>query len=87
MAGRIGCEEQKVSERVLCIEWCVKNERFGTREAMESIVDKPVGHRRYACLDLCEICMRQPFVVIDDHVVTAADARTLREMLRHPNLR
>ncbi|GLG02131.1 hypothetical protein Alches_21720 [Alicyclobacillus hesperidum subsp. aegles] len=75
-----------MSERVFCIEWCVKNERFGTRDAVESIVDKPVSHRRYACLDLCEICMRQPFAVMDDRVVTADDARTLREMLLHPSL-
>ncbi|TDY49993.1 uncharacterized protein YuzB (UPF0349 family) [Alicyclobacillus sacchari] len=70
-----------MTERALSIEWCVKNERFGTREAVEKAVDASAIRRRYACLDLCEICMRKPFAVIDNHVVTSDDATALRQAL------
>ncbi|WP_067625670.1 DUF1450 domain-containing protein [Alicyclobacillus acidiphilus] len=73
---------------VTTIEWCVKNERFGTRQAIEQQLqsanpaDAGLSTRRYACLDLCDVCARRPFVLLNNRPIEAATACELSQRIR-----
>ncbi|SFU97575.1 DUF1450 domain-containing protein [Alicyclobacillus macrosporangiidus] len=72
-------------EEVRKIEVCVRNLPLGSQRVWEETAGRfpQVRLRRWACLGLCEICVRRPFVLINDQeVLQAQDAETLWEVVR-----
>ncbi|WP_067850571.1 DUF1450 domain-containing protein [Alicyclobacillus mali (ex Roth et al. 2021)] len=67
----------------LKLEWCVKNAPTGVREAIERVrAERPeVEVRRYACVERCDLCARQPFALVEGTVVTADTAACLAQRL------
>jgi hypothetical protein len=72
------------------VEWCVHNEKFGVRDIVKRLreVDDlasqasiPLESARFACLEECHLCCRQPFLLIEhrEHrdICTARNAETL----------
>ncbi|WP_407655190.1 DUF1450 domain-containing protein [Alicyclobacillus dauci] len=62
------------------IEWCVHNERFGTRSVITDTVSAAAPDtsiRRFSCLEECDLCCRNPFVLIDNICISAPDAESL----------
>ncbi|WP_029422536.1 DUF1450 domain-containing protein [Alicyclobacillus macrosporangiidus] len=72
-------------EEVRKIEVCVRNLPLGSQRVWEETKElfPQVQLRRWACLGLCHICVRKPFVLINDQeVLEAANAETLSEAVR-----
>ncbi|MCL6517498.1 DUF1450 domain-containing protein [Alicyclobacillus sp.] len=60
--------------RVRKVEICVSNLPLGTQRVWELIAERypEVQLRRWACLGLCDLCVRRPFVLVDDREVLQA---------------
>lgn len=66
------------------VEWCMRNQRLGTRDVIDRLrnVDLSTNqYVRYACLDFCDLCARQPFVLVDNQPIGEATATELHEKL------
>lgn len=74
----------------MIVEWCVRNERYGTRKAIENWHREAAEEggptesdtaQRYTCLDLCDICVRQPFALVDNGLAITQTAEALQARL------
>ncbi|GEO24566.1 hypothetical protein AAC03nite_03510 [Alicyclobacillus acidoterrestris] len=76
------------------VEWCVHNEKLGVRKTIEEVkhwlqsqeaatANPPVVEfERYACVEDCAQCVRQPFVLVNQREsLTAPSGEELTTLL------
>ncbi|WP_062305680.1 DUF1450 domain-containing protein [Alicyclobacillus sendaiensis] len=65
------------------LAWCVNNALTGVREAIERVAaERPdLMVKKYACVEQCGLCARQPFALVGGDVVTAESPASLAHRL------
>lgn len=67
------------------VEWCVHNEKFKTRDVVDACVTDTGGSirtTRYACLEHCDLCARNAFVLVDNQIVSGTSSTDLLQRVR-----